>query len=1032
MKPKSKLKLAAALTACLAGTAVQAQITDGLVVHLPFDNAYTNSRANGIDGTPVGTPTFGPGKIGQSVAVTTIRDGSVINYVTLGYPDLLKFGSVRDGTAVDFSIAFWCNYTNQIDDPAFISNKNWGSSNNRGWGIFTQGGGGTRINTTDDTGSGGKQSTTSTPVVRDGSWHHMVVTWVRTNAVAVYVDGAPVTSSSLLNVLGTVDTDDLGYSVNIGEDGTGVYTDGGGAEMTDVRIDDLGIWRRAISPGEVAAIYTAGLGGTNLSKVPAIVNPYLNASSPANGDTAVAPNRAKITAALTDGLNAVGAGSISLTVNGVSVPVTSSKVGSVTTVTYANTGLLPSGINTARLVYGNNASPQRLFTNTWTFSVASYLALTPEDRVTPDVSKPGFVFNIFANQANQVNTTFRTESALAGQLVDVNGDALPNLADPNAQGIALNVGTTPVQANDPVKFEIASTINLNVAGGNSAGNFPNDDQMPGLPSTDYVNNGASAEILTYINLPAGITVMGVNSDDGFRTMTGKQAQDSLHAKVAGEFDGARGSADTIFYVNVTQAGVYAFRTTWENGNSSGMIEWFTVKADGTKVLVNDTANGGLAAYRAITGATQPYVKFVSPAPVPRQVNQPSRTVSIVLADGSTAVDTASIVLKIDGTVVPSTPVRSGSSVVVKYAPTAVQFPEEQHQALLTFKNVGATYSSETKWTFQNLKNVVLPAASVFESFDSYADGSIPTGWAETNYTSTDTAGLDLNDLSSDTYKGWVVVSRDLLSTLKGRIFNGPAAGQISNGVPVDSLASGSMLYAESDVRGGRQIQFIYTKPYNLSALQNVAVGYANLYEQNQNSSGSVEYSVDGGKNWLPVAYYLDYTDGGGDIRLSADGTVDAVQTFNTATAEVGVWTVDGVQHGGSYGAGIAAPVTQGLGRFVAPRVNDDSIEGKRFEIHRLPLAGGKSDVRLRFSQLGNGSWYFGIDDLGFYNVPAPAASRLTLARAAGNGLDISWVGNGTLLEASSITGPWTASAVQTNPQTVSVGVGAKFYRIGAQ
>jgi len=139
-----------------------------------------------------------------------------------------------------------------------------------------------------------------------------------------------------------------------------------------------------------------------------------------------------------------------------------------------------------------------------------------------------------------------------------------------------------------------------------------------------------------------------------------------------------------------------------------------------------------------------------------------------------------------------------------------------------------------------------------------------------------------------------------------------------------------------------------------------------------------------------------------------------------------------VQHGGSYGAGIAAPITQGLGRFVAPRVNDDSIEGKRFEIHRLPLAGGKSDVRLRFSQLGNGSWYFGIDDLGFYNVPAPAASRLTLARAAGNGLDISWVGNGTLLEASSITGPWTASAVQTNPQTVSVGVGAKFYRIGAQ
>ena len=1030
MKPKSKLKLAAALTACLAGTAVQAQITDGLVVHLPFDNAYTNSRANGIEGTPVGAPTFDAGKLGQSVALTTLRDGSVINYVTLGYPDLLKFGSVRDGTAVDFTIAYWCNYTNQIDDPAFISNKNWGSSNNRGWGIFTQGGGTARVNTTDDTGSGGKQATTAAPVVRDGNWHHLVVTWVRTNAVTVYVDGAPVISGSLLNVLGNIDTDDLGYAVNIGEDGTGVYTDGGSAEMVNVRKDDLGIWRRAISPGEVSAIYTAGLGGTNLSKVPSIVNPYLNSSLPANGDTGVAPNRATITATLTDGLNAVGAGSIRLSINGVSVPVTSSKVGTATTVTFANSSLLPIGANTAQLIYGNNASPQRLFTNSWMFSVASYLTLAADDRVTPDTSKPGFVFNIWANQANQVNNNYRSEVALAGQLVDGNGDALPNLADPNAQGIALNLATTPAQANAPIKFEIASTINLNAAGGNSAGSFPNDDQMPGLPTTDYANNGASAEILTYINLPVGVTAMGVNSDDGFRTLTGKQPQDPLQSKTAGEFDGGRGAADSIFYVNVTQAGVYAFRTTWESGNGSAEIEWFTVKADGTKVLVNDTANGGLAAYRATTGATQPYVKFVAPSPVPRQVNQPSRELTLLLADGSTAVDTASIALKIDGVVVPTTAVRTDSSVVVKYAPTSVQFPEEQHQAQLTFKNVGGTFTSQATWTFQNLKNVVLPAPSIFENFDSYAEGSIPTGWAETNYTTPVDPGLDINNLNSDSYKGWVIVSRDLLATLKGRIFNGPAAGQISNGVPVASLASGNLLYAESDVRDGDQVQFIYTKPYNLSAIPNVAIGYANLYEQNQDNIGSVEYSIDGGATWLPVAYYMDIADGGGDIRLNGDGTVDAAQTFNTATGDVGSWTVAGVLRGGSYGACIAAPITQSLGRFVAPRVNDDSVEGKRFEIHRLPLAGGKSDVRLRFAQVGNASWYFGIDDLGFYNVAAPAAPRLTLARVGGSGLTISWIGSGTLLEASSVQGPWTASTAQTNPQTVSIGAGAKFYRLG--
>jgi len=1030
MKRSSQLKLAAALAVSLGATLAQAQITDGLVVHLPFDNAYTNSQPTGIDGTAVGSPTFGAGKIGQAVALTTLRDGSVINYVTLGYPSLLKFGSVTDGTAVDFSIAFWCNYTNQIDDPAFISNKNWGSSNNKGWGIFTQGSGVSRINTTDDRGSSGKQSTTATPVVRDGTWHHMVVTWVRTNAVNVYVDGTLRTTSSLLNTTGSIDTDDLGYAVNIGEDGTGTYTDGGSAEMVNVLMDDLGIWRRALSPGEVTAIYNAGLGGTNLANVPAIVNPYLNTTTPSSAATGVPPNQPTITAVLVDGLNAVGAGTISFKLNGAAVPVSTSKSGPNTTVTYTSTGVLPGGLNTATIVFGNNAAPQRFFTNTWTFTVASYVTLTPDLRVTADLSKPGFVFNIFANQANKDNSTAKTEAALAGQLVDADGNPLPNLADPTAQGPALAPGVVSSASNAPIRFEIASTINLNADFGVSTGNFPNDNLIPGLPATDTVNDGAAAEILTYLDLPAGLTIMGVNSDDGFRTQVGKSPQDTLQAITAGEFNGARGIGDTIFYIYVQQAGVYPFRTTWENGTSTAELEWYTIKTDNTKVLVNDTANGGVAAYRALTTATSPYVKYVSPAPVQRQVNQPSRALTVVLNDGSTAVDTTAVTLKLDGVTLPVTPVRSGSLVTLTYTPNNFQSPEVQHQAEVIFKNVGGTVTVDSKWTFLNLKNVVLPAPAIFENFDSYTPGEIPTGWAETNYTDTDLAGLDLGNLHSDSFKGWVVMGRDSLLALKSRIFNGPAAGQLSNGVPVTSLASGNMLYAESDVRNGRQVQFLYSKAYNLSAVPNVAVGFASLYEQNQNSSGSVEYSVDGGKSWLPVVYYLDYVDGGGDIRVSADTTVDAVQTFTAPNGDAPTWSVNGVAKGGNYGDGLAAPITQALGRFVAPRANDDSVEGKRFEVYRLPLAGGKSDVRLRFGQLGNGSWYFGVDDLGFYNVGAPVAPQISLAKGGANGAVLSWIGAGTLLESTSVNGPWTVSASQVNPQTPVIGAGAKYYRVG--
>jgi hypothetical protein len=41
---------------------------------------------------------------------------------------------------------------------------------------------------------------------------------------------------------------------------------------------------------------------------------------------------------------------------------------------------------------------------------------------------------------------------------------------------------------------------------------------------------------------------------------------------------------------------------------------------------------------------------------------------------------------------------------------------------------------------------------------------------------------------------------------------------------------------------------------------------------------------------------------------------------------------------------------------------------------------------------------------------------------------LQWTGNGVLLESTNVTGPWSVSANQNNPQTVSV-AGTKFYRL---
>jgi hypothetical protein len=693
MKRKTSfLNLAGALALCLTGGVSQAQITAGLVVHLPFDDDYNNTRGN-VTATAVGSPKFGEGRIGKAVAVTTLKDGSQFDYVTLSASPLLDFGSVNDGNATDFTVAFWCNYTNQVADPAIISNKDWSSSDNPGWGIFAQGGGNLRVNVTDDVR--GKLSTTDTPVVRDGKWHHVAVAFARATVASIFVDGKLASTASLDPVKSSLEA---GLALNIGQDGTGQYTDGGGAEHVNMLIDDLGIWRRALSAGEVSAIYDAGLAGNNLTTVAVI---------PASVDTIV------------------------------------------------------------------------------------------------------------------------------------------------------------------------------------------------------------------------------------------------------------------------------------------------------------------------------------PTDAPRQGNQVSSSITITLSDGGTTIDDNSITLQYDGKAVTPVKTRQGKTITVKYTPEGIAFPEEKHQAELSFKDAtGATTSKS--WAFYGLKNVLLPAPTIFENFDSYTEFTLPTGWTEKNFTDPATEGEDPDNLNSDTYKGWVLASKDRLTALKDRIFAGPAPNQTSNGVPVtaETLSSGNLLYAESDVRGGNQVQFLFSKPFNLSSMTNVAVGFSSLYEQNQDNIGAVEYSVDGGKSWLPIVYYLD----GPDIVVNPDGTVDAVKTLTAVNEDTAAWTEDGVQKGDKYGDGIAAPITQDLAPYIAPRVNDDNVEGKRLEIHRLPTAGGKTDVRLRFAQLGTGSWYFGVDNLGFYEVPAPVSTPVEPKKIAiavsGSNLTISWTGQGRLEEAAAVTGPWAASATQTNPQTVTPAGSAKFYRVG--
>jgi hypothetical protein len=680
-------------------------------------------------------------------------------------------------------------------------------------------------------------------------------------------------------------------------------------------------------------------------------------------------------------------------------------------------------------------------TNTWSFTAANYPIVPPSAKVTnADTSKPGFIWNIFANSANTTTSNQKGEDAVAGLLTDTDGNLLPNLADPTAVGAALAAASAPNPENAVISFEIPSVINLSQTAGTSFGTFTNESQMPGVPATDGSSDGMAAEILTYIELPAGVINMGVNSDDGFRTyvnLTGN-AQDAFGRLTLGEFEGGRGAADSLFYVVAQEAGVYAFRTIYEEGGGDANIEWFTIKPDGSKVLINDTNNGGLKAYRARSGATPPYIKSVTPTPVPRQLNQPSSNLSLTIVDGTATLVDNSVALKVNGAPVAFTETRTGNSVAVTYTPTNLFLPSEKYSAEISYRDsTGVTRTQP--WSLRNVRNFVLPAPVVTENFDSYAEGSVPTGWLATNFTTTDVAGEDLDNLHSDTYKGWVVVDRTRLEGLKGRIFD-LADGLKFNGqdVTTEMMSSGNLLYAESDVRGGNQVQFIISKPFNLSAVANPLLSFSSLYEQNQDSTGTVEYSVDGGVSWLPVVIYLDIIDTGGDIKYNPDGSVDAVTTLTAPNVDTAAWVDNGVQKGDKYGDALLTPITAALGDYIAPRINDNPTIDKRIEVFSLPQASHKADVRLRFAQLGTGSWYFGVDNIAFYDAPgAPisgAVPKFNTVTLQGGNMSISWTGTGTLEQADVVTGPWTTAPSQANPQNVSVtgGVNARFYRIHQQ
>jgi len=258
----------------------------GLVLHLPFDNNLTDITGRGNNAVSIHTTTniagggssnvvaatFDVGQLGQSfhfvtTAATNPAAGGTVGvddfYATLGVRPDLQFG-----TNTAFSVAFWIKTLPNFigGDLPFFTDAN-GSLGGLGFVFATAYGDGTAnpnptaaqrggwATTVFDNAGNGARLYGDIGSINDGGpgFHHLAFVFDRTQAF-VYLDGTNAHSTKIDgNGFVTSGTVDSGRTATIGQDPTGRYGENG-----EGWIDDLGVWRRALSPLEVASIYIAG------------------------------------------------------------------------------------------------------------------------------------------------------------------------------------------------------------------------------------------------------------------------------------------------------------------------------------------------------------------------------------------------------------------------------------------------------------------------------------------------------------------------------------------------------------------------------------------------------------------------------------------------------------------------------------------------------------------------------------------------------------------------------------------------------
>ena len=413
---------------------------------------------------------------------------------------------------------------------------------------------------------------------------------------------------------------------------------------------------------------------------------------------------------LTDQSAVVITQGIRMDLDGVVAAAEISQAGTITRMRHRPTNLFaPGSLHSVVLTYRDSAATDTDRQIRWRFQVEDYPTLLSAMALGQDVAdrtQPGFNVRVVQSKTRVGPTRLsRAEAQLAERILDPNTDQpYPNVADLTAAGA-------------DGYFVESGTLNYNQEGGQGQdGQFKPDRLVPGIPGTTGSVDHFAAEVLTYLELPAGLHRFGVNSDDGFRLTVGRDdPRDALGVQV-GVFDGDRGAGDTVFSFLAPVAGIYPFRLVWWEGTGGASLEWYSLdRSSGERVLINDSGHpSAIRAWRRLSVPGKPYVARVDPLPGEPSAGGDSRVALELDGNGVDLAEelvTSSIRMQLGTADVPTQVRSERERRVIEHLPSTLFPPGSTHPVRVIYRLASETVERELVWRFTVESYAALPISA---------------------------------------------------------------------------------------------------------------------------------------------------------------------------------------------------------------------------------------------------------------------------------------------------------------------------------